>query len=99
MNPLYDIPKDIMVKMISTVKENTEKEYSNYILFEISDFDTGIKEFNELEFKKYMIERIYERGDKSLLDTNSDIQHLITLFATCSHEDIKIIKGKFLKND
>ena len=100
MNPLYDVPKDMLVKMISTVKEDTEnkkeKEYSNYMLIEMYEYDAGFKQFNdELELKFYMLDRIFSY-EKSKLDEYDVLEDIVDEFKYACDVKIKIMKGKFI---
>lgn len=100
MNPLYDVQKDILVKMVSTIKENTEKkkekEYSNYILIEMYEYDAGFKQFNdEIELKFYMLDRISSYEDPKL-DEYATLQDIVKEFEYNCDVKIKIMKGKFV---
>ncbi len=100
MNPLYDVPKDILVKMISIVRENAEKkkekEYSNYMLIEMYEYDSGFKQFNdELELKFYILDRI-SSYEKSKLDEYDALEDIVDEFEYACDVKIQIMKGKFI---
>ena len=64
MANLYDLPKDMLVKLCSTIQEETRKEGKYYISeHKAGGYGVFISEFNsEEELKKYLISYIKKLG-------------------------------------
>ncbi len=99
MNKLYDLPKDLLIKIIETIQKDkdiqNEKEYSNYMLIEMKEYDVGCKQFNdEMELREFMLQQISFYG--LLLSEDVSLEVILDEYAYCINSKIKIMKGKFL---
>ena len=106
---LYDLPKDMLIKLISTLQEDIEKENKYYVVrllykygeYYIETFD------NEEELKKYLVEDIEEKS-KYLsveIEFETDLTFLIRtakklgkkyLFDSLGYAVVDVFKGQRL---
>ena len=100
---LYNLPKDLLVKLLTVVEKRKElekeKEYGQYIVVTYEPFNHTVKTFDELHLKHYLGEKILQymkRDDPmkielgKLLDPRSGDQpsRIKTFFENVSVEEL-----------
>ncbi len=91
MSRLYNVPKDLLVKIIETI----QKEYEKYILIETTPYDTRFREFDsEQKLKNYMLEMLSRR--EVYMSETEAIEDITYEFEQIYQLQVTIMKGKFL---
>lgn len=87
---LNNLPKDMLVELVSNIREDFEKEYSHYIVV-CGDYDITCHTFTDVKnLKEFLINHLYDYHDiKDVFSKESEVEIVITLkhLATQEYSD------------
>jgi len=98
---LNNLPKDMLVELVSQIKEDTEKEYCDYLITYSFVGETEVHHFTkEEDLKNFLLIYVFENFNvKYVLSKDSDIFQTLNIFRTRKYNEyleyVRSLKHKY----